>query len=67
MGLALGWNNYRRSCNQAIRNLGVKHQTIDRKLKCDRQVKIKRPIISERFYVFSYDRYNYKNGRVFAQ
>ena len=36
MGLALGWNNYRRSCNQAIRDLGVKHQTIDRNLKCDR-------------------------------
>ena len=42
MGCALGWNNYRRSCNQAIRNLGVRYQTIDRKLKCDRVFRFRR-------------------------
>ena len=36
MGREFVWDSYRRSCNQAIRNLGVKHQTIDRKLKYDR-------------------------------
>ena len=33
----------------------------------DRYVKIKPSIIPERFYVFSYDRYNCENGRVFTQ